>query len=212
MAYDLEEQEQIATLRAFWNKYGNFILTVVTVVLLAVAAYRGWGWYQARQAAQASVAYGELVAAFERKDVSKVRETAGTIFERYGSTTYGQMAALLAAKVYYDSGDLKAAKAPLQWAVDKARDQEFRSVARVRLAGLLLDEKAYDEALALLPADGAGPYAGEFADRRGDVLVAQGKVAEARAAYRLALEKLDARSPLRRLVQIKLDGIAGEPS
>lgn len=212
MAYDLEEQEQIATLKAFWDKYGNFILTVITVVLLAVAAYRGWGWYQARQAGDASVAYGQLVAAVERKDVAKVREAAGSIFEKYGATAYGQMAALLAAKVYYDAGDLKAAKAPLQWAVDNARDEEFRSIARVRLAAILLDEKAYDQALALLPADATGAYAGEFADRRGDVLVAQGKVAEARAAYKLALEKLDARSPLRRLVQLKLDGIAGDAS
>lgn len=212
MAYDLEEQEQIATLRAFWDKYGNFILTVITVVLLAVAAYRGWGWYQARQSAQASTVYDQLVVSVERKDLAKVREAAGTIFENYGSTAYGQMAALLAAKVYYDAGDLKGAKAPLQWAVDNARNEEFRNVARVRLASILLDEKAYGEALALLPAEASGPYAGEFADRRGDVLVAQGKLAEARAEYKRALEKLDARSPLRRLVQLKLDGIAGEAS
>jgi len=41
MAYDLEEQEQLAELKALWNKYGNFILTVVTVVLLGFAAYNG---------------------------------------------------------------------------------------------------------------------------------------------------------------------------
>lgn len=208
MAYDLEEQEQIDNLKAFWNQYGNFILTVLTVVLLGIAAFRGWGWYQGQQAAQASVVYDQLQAAAQRKDIAKVKETAGTLFESYGRTVYGQMAALVAAKAYHDSGDARAAKAPLQWLVDKGGEGEFAMVARVRLAGILLDEKAFDEGLKLLAGD-AGRFAGEFADRRGDLLLAQGKVDDARAAYKLALEKLDERSPLRRAVQLKLDGLGG---
>ena len=209
MAYDLEEQEQIATFKAFWNQYGNAILTALTVVFLAIAAYRGWGWYQGRQSAQAAVAYDQLRDAADRNDVAKVKEAAGTLFESYGGTVYGQMAALLAAKVHFDAGDLKSAKAPLQWAIDKAQDEEFRLLARVRLAGILLDEKAYDEGLKLLPMESAGRFAGEFADRRGDLLLAMDRKDEARAAYRLALEKLDAASPLRRVVEIKLDGLGG---
>ncbi len=212
MAYDLEEQEQIDRLKAFWERYGNFILTVVTVVLLAIAGYRGWGWYQARQAAEASVVYGHLRGAVEAKDVAKVKEAAGTIFEKYGSTAYGQMAALLAAKAYTDAGDLKSAKAPLQWAVEKAPDEAFAHIARLRLAGILLDEKAYDEGLALLTTDSPGRFAGEFADRRGDLLLAQGKRDEARAAYKLALESLDERSSIRRIVQLKADALGGAGS
>lgn len=207
MAYDLEEQEQIDNLKAFWKKYGNFILTAVTIVLLAIAGVRGWGWYQGSQSAQASVVYEQLRVAVDKKDVDKVKEAAGTLFEKYGRTVYGQMAALLAAKAYHDAGDLKAAKAPLQWAIDKAADDEFRLMARVRLAGVLLDEKAYDDGLKLLPMETAGRYAGEFADRRGDLLLAQGKPDDARAAWKLALEKLGERSPLRPVVQLKLDGL-----
>jgi predicted negative regulator of RcsB-dependent stress response len=212
MAYDLEEQEQIDRLKAFWERYGNFILTVVTVVLLAIAGYRGWGWYQARQAAQASVVYGQLRAAVDARDVARVKDSAGTIFEQYGSTAYGQMAALLAAKAYTDAGDLKSAKAPLQWAVENASDEAFANIARLRLAGILLDEKAYDEGLKLLAVDSPGRFAGEFADRRGDLLLAQGKRDEARAAYKLALEKLDERSSVRRLVQLKADALGGADS
>ena len=207
MAYDLEEQEQIDNLKAFWKKYGNFILTAVTIVLLAIAGVRAWGWYQGNQSAQASVVYDQLRVAVDKKDVAKVKEVAGTLFEQYGRTVYGQMAALLAAKAYHDAGDLKAAKAPLQWAIDKAADEEFRQTARVRLAGILLDEKAYDEGLKLLPMESAGRYAGEFADRRGDLLLAQGKPEDARAAWKLALKKLGDRSPLRPVVQLKLDGL-----
>ena len=209
MAYDLEEQEQIATLKAFWNQYGNFILTLITIILLAIAGWRGWGWYQSRQAAEASAVYEQLKAAAQAKDAAKVKDAAGTLFEKFGGTAYGQMGALLAAKAYHDAGDDKAAKAPLQWAVEKAQDEEFRQLARVRLAGILLDEKAYDKALELLPMESAGRFAGEFADRRGDVMLAQGKRDDARAAYKLALEKLDERRPMRRLVQLKLDALGG---
>ena len=209
MAYDLEEQEQIERLKAFWERYGTFILTVVTVVLLAIAGYRGWGWYQGRQAAQASAVYEQLRASVEAKDIARVKQSAGTIFENYGSTAYGQMAALLAAKAYTDAGDLKSAKAPLQWAVEKAPDEAFAHIARLRLAGILLDEKAYDEGLKLLAVDSPGRFAGEFADRRGDLLLAQGKREEARAAYKLALETLDERSSMRRIVRLKVDALGG---
>lgn len=209
MAYDLDEQEQIDNLKAFWERYGNFILTALTVVLFAIAGVRGWSWYQARQAGEASVVYDQFQSAVERKDTAKIKETAGTLFESYGRTVYAQMAAIVAAKAYHDAGDAKSAKAPLRWLIDKGQDDEFRQIARVRLAGILLDENAYDEGLKLLPMDAAGRFAAEFADRRGDLLLAQGKPEEARAAYRLALEKLDERSPLRRAVQFKIDGLGG---
>lgn len=206
MAYDLQEQEQIDNLKAFWSRYGNFILTVVTVVLLAVAGYRGWGWYEARQAAAASVVYDELRVAAEARDVGRVTQVAGTLFEQHGRTVYAQMGALLAARVHAEAGDLRAAKAPLQWVVDKTKG-EFAHLARLRLAGILLDEKAYDEGLKLLPMDSAGEYAAAYADRRGDLLLAQGKTDEARAAWRQSLDKLPERSPMRPLVEIKLDAI-----
>lgn len=212
MAYDLQEQEQLDELRAFWNKYGNFILTVITVVMLAVAAWRAWGWWEVRQAGQAAQVYERLRAAADAKDIAKVKEYAGTIFGDYGRSTYAPMAALVAARAYFDADDLKAAKAPLQWAIDNASDVEFRHAARLRLAGILLDEKAYDAGLKLLEAAPSGAFAGMYADRRGDILVAQGQTEPARAAYREALEKLGATSTLRSLVQLKIDALEGAGS
>jgi len=207
MAYDLEEQEQIESLKAFWKKYGNAITTTITVVLLAFAGWRGWGWYQQKQAAEASLAWDALRKAVATKDVAKVRESAGGIFERYSSTTYAQMAALLAARAYVDAGDVKAAKVPLQWAIEHAQDEEFRHVARARLAGLLIDENAFEQAGQLLAAKVPERYQALYDDRRGDLLVAQDKPAEARVAYKQALDKLGPSSPLRGLVQLKLDAL-----
>jgi len=210
MAYNLEEQEQLENLKAFWKQYGNFILTVITVAALAVAGWRGWGWYQAREAAQASAVYEQLREAAAARDIGKLRATAGTLFEQYGGTAYGEMAALVAARAYVDAGDPKAARLTLEWAVSNAKDDEFRHAARLRLAALLIDEKAYDEAGKLLAVDAPGKFAGEYADRRGDLLVTQGRPDEARAAYRKALEALGPDSPMRRLVQLKLDALGKE--
>lgn len=209
MAYDLQEQDQIDAFKAFWNRWGNTLLTVLTVVLLTIAGWRGWGWWQQKQTAEASVVYERLRQAVEKKDLGQVKQVQGELFEKYSGTIYGSMGALVAARAYHDGGDLKAAKAPLQWAVDKAKEPEHRLVARLRLAGILLDEKAYDEGLKLLAVEDTGAYAGAFADRRGDLLLAQGKREDARSAYRQALEKLDRNAALRSLVQLKLDALGG---
>ncbi|MFM1991559.1 MAG: hypothetical protein RJA99_4516 [Pseudomonadota bacterium] len=209
MAYDLQEQDQLDAFKAYWNKYGNLVLGVITVVLLAIAGWRAWGWYQQKQAVEASVLYDQLRDAVDRKDVAKVKQASGPLFEKYSGTVYGSMGALIAARAYHDAGDLKAAKAPLQWAVEHASEPEHRQLARLRLAGILLDEKAYDEGLKLVSGEVGGEFAGAFADRRGDLLLALGKRDDARAAYKAALDKLEPSAALRPLVQMKLDALGG---
>lgn len=209
MAYDLQEQDQIDAFKAFWNRYGNLLLTLATVVLLAIAGWRAWGYWQQKQSVQAALVYEQLRQAVDKKDIAKVKQVSGEIFEQFPGTVYGSMAALIAAKAYFDAGDLKAAKAPLQWVVDKSKNPEHVLLARLRLAGVLLDEKAFDEGLSVLTVANAGQFASLFADRRGDLLLAQGKLPEARAAYQEALKGLDADSALKPVVQIKLDAIGG---
>jgi predicted negative regulator of RcsB-dependent stress response len=207
MAYDLQEQEQLATFKAWWERYGNFILTVTTLVLLAVAGWNGWRWYERREAAAASTVYEQVLKALAANDGAKAKELTGSLIQNHGRTVFAAMAALHAAKVNHDAKDLPAARSQLQWVIDKSGHEEFVLVARVRLAGVLLDEKNYDEALKLLAGDVPAAHQTAFADRRGDVLFAQGKPAEARSAWQLALDKADAQHPLRQLIQLKLDAL-----
>ncbi|NVD71239.1 tetratricopeptide repeat protein [Duganella sp. BJB1802] len=208
MAYDLEEQEQIATLKAWWDKYGNLTSWVLIAGLAAYSGFVGWNKYQANQAAQASALYDELQSAVEAKDNAKVLRAAGDMESKFGGTAYASMSALTAAKSSFEANDVKSAKAQLQWAVEHGGD-EFKAVAKVRLAGLLLDEKAYDEALKVLAGEVAPQFAGSVADRKGDVLAAQNKLTEARAAYQAALEATDKKNPGRQLIQLKLEAIGG---
>ena len=208
MAYDLEEQEQIANFKAFWNRFGNLISWVLIIALGSYAGYNFWNSHQRGKAAEASGLYDSLSDAAQANDNAKVQRFAADIESKYDSTAYAQMAALAAAKTAFDANDLKAAKAQLQWVVDHGND-EYKSIARLRLSGVLLDEKAYDQALAILNGDILPQFAAEVADRKGDVLVAQNKLAEARTAYQAALDKMDKRHPGRQIVQIKLEAIGG---
>ncbi|MBQ5942940.1 MULTISPECIES: tetratricopeptide repeat protein [unclassified Massilia] len=208
MAYDLEEQEQIATFKAFWSKYGNIITWVLILALGSYAAYNFWNSHKRTQAAEASALYDDLQKSLEAKDNAKVQRVAGDIKTKYEGTAYAQMAALAGAKAAFDASDLKTTKAHLQWAIDHGND-EYKSVAKLRMAGVLLDEKAYDEAIKLLGTDFLPQFAAEVNDRKGDVLVAQNKLAEARQAYVAALAAMDKNNPGRQLVQIKLESIGG---
>lgn len=211
MAYDLEEQEQIANFKAFWDRFGNLITWVLILALGGYAAYNFWGSHQRSQAAEASGLYDGLTEAIEAKDAAKVQRITGDLESKFGSTAYAPMAALAAAKAAFDANDLKTAKAQLQWAVDHG-DDEYKAIARLRLSGVLLDEKAYDQALALLNGEFPAQFAAEVQDRKGDVLVAQNKLAEARTAYQAALDKMEKNHPGRQVVQVKLDAIGGAPA
>lgn len=207
MAYDLEEQEQIAVIKDWWRKYGNLVTTAVTVLLVGVIGVQGWRYYSNQQTVGAATLYAQLDTAEKSNEPKKVQDIAQTLASNHAGTAYAGMAALRAAKSFVAVNDLANAKQRLQWVVDKAKDDEMRDVARLRLAAVLLDEKKYDEALKLLDAKHVPAFDGLYADLKGDILTAQGKRAEARAQYQLALEKSDARGNYRQLVQVKLDAL-----
>lgn len=212
MAYDLEEQEQLDSIKAWWSKYGNLLTWVLIIALAAYGAWSGWNVYQRKQAQQASLLYEELQKAADVKDSAKVLRTATDMQDKFGGTAYAQMSALMAAKTAFDANDTDTAKKQLQWVIDHGRDAEYKAIASIRMAGILLDAKAYDDALKLLAGDFPAQFAGAVADRKGDVLVAQDKRDDARAAYQQALDKTDERNPARQLIQLKLDAVGGAPA
>lgn len=214
--YDLEEQEQLDSVKTWWKMYGNLVTGVVTAAAVGVLAWQGWNWYQRSQAAQASAVYGVLEQAVAMHDAQRVKAAAGELAEKFGGTAYAPLGALQAAKVSFEAGDLKTARAQLTWAADNGKD-EVRDLARLRLAAVLLDDKAYDEALKQLEAAHAPAFDPRFAEMKGDVLAAQGKKAEAKGAYQAAMAKLEGKgegarkgSPYREVLQQKLDGLGAE--
>jgi len=214
--YDLEEQEQLDELKTWWKMYGNLVTAILVALALAAVAWQGWNWWQRQQAAQASALFSGLQTAAVQNDAKRARELAGELIDKYSSTAYAGMGALLAARTQVDAGDAKNARVQLAWAAENAKDAGLRDLARMRLAAVLLDEKAYDEAAKQLAAEPAAPFAPRFAELRGDVFAAQGKIAEARNAYDTALAKFDVlarddetrkRAGYREVVQAKRDSL-----
>lgn len=205
-----DEQESIESLKAWWTQWGNASTWVVLVALVAAASWNGWNYWQRHQAAEAAVLYDQVQQAVTSGDKALVTRAATDMEDKFSSTAYAQMSALGAAKALYAAGDEAGAKAQLQWTIDHAKDDEFKQIAKLRLASLLLDDKAYDQGLALLAEPQSDAFKGLVANGRGDLLAAQGKRDDARTAYKLALDSLSKNdSSARQLIQFKLDALGG---
>ena len=208
---DLEEQEQLAEIKHFWSEYGNLITWAMIVVFGSIAAWNGWQYWQRTQAAQAAAMYDEVERAAQAGDTARVERAFSDMKDKFGRTTYAQQAGLLTAAMMVDKGNTDAAKTALGWVADKASDEGYQAVARLRLAAVLVEAKAYDEALKQLSADFPREFAPLVADRRGDVYNLQGKKAEAKAEYEKAYKGFDDRAEYRRLVEVKLSALGVDP-
>ncbi len=209
---DLEEQEQLDQLKHFWNRYGNLITSLMLVVALAMAGWQGWQWWQRDQASKASGMYEELERAAQAGEVDKVNRVAADLTERYGRTAYAEQGALLAARVQHDKSQGDAARKSLTWVVEHATHDEYQAIGRLRLAGLLLDDKKADEALKLLEASLPESFRALAADRRGDALAQLGKKEEAVQAYQAAWKQMPVDLEYRRIVGAKLTALGAAPA
>jgi predicted negative regulator of RcsB-dependent stress response len=209
---DLQEQEQLDELKAFWKQYGNVITWVLTVALLAFAGWNGWNLWQRDQATKASGLFEALDRAVQAADVQKAGQAFNDLKDRYPRTTLAGQGGLLAAKLLFDKGQVDRARASLVWVADNANDDEYRTMAHLRLAGMMFDAKQYDDALKQLDAAKSPSFAALVADRRGDILLAQGKRDQAKAAYEAAFKGLDERANYRQLVDAKLMALGAAPA
>ena len=208
---DLEEQEQLDQIKHLWTKYGNLISWALIVLLGSFAAWNGYQYWQRSQATQAAAMFDEVDRIVKTGDISKVERAFADMKDKYPGTAYAQQSGLLAAKVYHDAGKIDAAKASLAWVAEKAADEGYRAIAKLRLAGILAEAKAYPEALAQLTGSFPAEFAPLVADRKADIFTLQGKTAEARTEYEKAYKGFDERTDYRRLVEIKLNALGVNP-
>ena len=206
---DLEEQEQLDELKHFWKQYGNSITWVSIVVLSAFAAWNGYQYWTRTQAAQAAAMYDEVERVVATGDVAMAERAFGDMKERFARTAYAQQAGLLLAKTAVEKAKPETAKSVLTWVSEKSTDEGFAAIAKLRLAGLLIEEKSLDAALKILEASPPSEFKGLFSDRKGDIYALQAKPNEAKQAYLAAFAALDERSDYRRLVEIKLNALGG---
>ena len=209
---DLEEQEQLEQLKAFWKQHGNLVTWVLVVVLGGFAAWNGWNLYQRDQGAKAGALFDEVDRAAQASDADVATRIFADMKSRYPRAAFTQQAGLVAARAAVEKGKLDDAQASLAWVVDTAGESEYRAIARLRLAGLLLDAKKFDEALKQVDGIDVPEFAALAADRRGDILLTQGKSEEAKTAYEKAWNAMDPKIDYRRLVEAKLNVLGVQPA
>jgi len=202
------EEEQLETLRRWWNENGR---TTVIAVVVALAAGFGWqGWKQHRQTQNeaASDIYQQLVQIVTAAELTgEQRETvavlAARLKESYPDTGYAAFSTLHLARLAVQQEDLAAAEAELRWVLEHVDERsEAAHVATMRLARVLAAQGRADQALSVLQQQlPDAQYTASYARVRGDILMAAGREAEAQAAYdgvrqRLAEAELAVNQPL----------------
>ena len=208
--YDLDEQERLDELKAWWKRWGSLAMLGLAVVIAAAAGWRYWQNQTVKQSLEAATVYEKLTQSLAANDAKGARDAGAMLIDQYKNTAYAPRAALLLAKLNAGAKDVKSAQAQLEWAVANSKEPAVKDLARLRLAGLQLDQKQYDAAMKTLSATHSDAFAFRFHDLKGDVLIAQGKPTDARAAYQAAFGTLAQDDPYRNIVELKLDALGGE--
>jgi predicted negative regulator of RcsB-dependent stress response len=208
---DLEEQEQLDELKHFWKTYGNLITWILIAVLGSFLAWYSYQSRQASQATQAAALFDEVDRSASAGDLARLERSLKDMKDKFGGTTYASQAALLAGKVFFETDKTDAAKDALRWVAETSSDDAYRAVAKLRLASVLIGQKAYDEASKLLAGTFPKDFEALVADRKGDIASLQAKKPDAIAEYQKAYRLFDGRTDYRRLVEVKLNALGVDP-
>ncbi len=211
MTFDLEEQEKLDALKDWWKRYGAWMTGGLVILIIGAAGAQWWRYQQHEKSAQAAVIYGALQLGLQANQPKIIKDNAATIIDKYPGTPYASRAALISASSSVQTGDTKTAESQLRWVIDHTSEDGIKQLAVLRLAAVLLEQKDPAGALKLLDAPYNEAFAARFNDLKGDALVQQNKIADARASYKIALGKIDAQSPYRKYIEVKLDALGGEP-
>ena len=207
-SYDFEEQERLAELKAWWEDNRVFVFGLAIAGFVALAGWEGYKAWKERRLEDAALMYRPVAAAARDNDAKKVGDAGKALIEKHPSSFYASEAALMIAKNAFDAGKLDEARERYDWVMSHGVD-ELRGIARLRLASVQLEQKKYEEALKTLDANKDEAFVAPAADLRGDIMLAQGRIDEARAAYKLASEKASPRNPVKSIAETKLAALGG---
>ena len=204
------DQEELEKLKEWWKNYGGALLIGVLLGLGLLFGNKYWTRYKEEQRETASALYEQMAKEVQGGKAGQARANGKKLMDDYARTPYAGMAALMLARVSVEANDSATARKDLQWAIDHATDPGVAHTARLRLGQLLLANREYEAALALVQKDAPG-FEAEYAELKGDAYTGLGKREEARAAYQAALDNLAGKTQARTLVEMKFANIAGAP-
>ena len=180
--YETEEQ-QVKAIKDWWKENGRSVIAGVVIGVAGIVGWKGWNAYQEQQSLAASDRYHAMRASILAQDLESVVQQAGELRDKYSSTPYASLGALLLAKAKAEQGDQAGVVDNLVWVIDNSKQDTLQAVAKLRLARVYIAQNELDKAQGLLDQEYPQAYQSLRAEIRGDLLVGRGERAAARNAY-----------------------------
>ncbi|MEN8220466.1 MAG: tetratricopeptide repeat protein, partial [Pseudomonadota bacterium] len=201
------EEEQLEAIKKWWKENGISVIGGIVIGLGLLAGWRWWHFYTDQQAQIASGIYNQVLFALEKEEIPQAEQAAGKLLSEHSGSPYAVLAALNLARQDLEKGDIDSSHARLQWVIDNSRLPELAHIARLRKARLFLSQEKVAETNSLIGGIDEATFRGAYAEIRGDIAMAQGKIDDARNAYTEAVGHMDLSSQHREWVQMKLDDL-----
>lgn len=209
------ENEEIEELKSFWNSYGKPIFIGVLLAIAIVSVWKFWENHQITNKVKEAQNYQLLIFAMSQP-LDKVNEAdvisiADQLQKANPDSYYAQYAKFYLAKLAVSQNKLDDAVKALKAVLDKPADAALAELSRERLVRVLLAQNKPDEAFALLQAPVEKEFVTTREELKGDVLLKQGKIDQAREAYKAALAAAEADKLGNQLIiKLKLNNLAQE--
>lgn len=212
MDEDLSDLERLEAAKKWWNENYKSILLGALIAVVVVGGWRYWQHRTQVRSEAASALFADLAKDLQKHDDAAALQTGGQIMDQYADTAYATHAALALAQIQATANKYPESEKLLQWAVDHGKDPGLQVLARLRLARVQLTGGDAKTALATLDTPDAGGFAPLFDALRGDAEMKLGDTAQARAAYKQALDAWSDDLGDKSLVQMKLDSLPAAPA
>jgi len=141
---EVDEEVRREQLKKLWERYGNYLVALCVLIVLGVAAWRGYEWWQVKQAAQSGAAF-EQAAALAEAGKHEEAEAAFAKLASDGTAGYRVLAGLRQAAELARTDSKAAVAAYDQISADKNAGQAIEDLAAVRAGLLLVDSAPYSE-------------------------------------------------------------------
>jgi predicted negative regulator of RcsB-dependent stress response len=205
---DLTDNEREEQLRRWWSENWLWIVGGIALGLALLAGWQYWQRSRVAAAVQDEAAYESVLEALSGNEFDEAVQLATGLRQHHPASPYADQSDLALARAAVQRRDFDTAAQRLKVVVDGSKDPELRTVARTRLARVLVEQGKYDESLAALDVASAGAFAALYHDIRGDALVGKGDAAAARREYEAALAAGDVESGIdRAFVELKRDAL-----